>query len=144
MKKILCIHGPNINLVGRCQPEVFGKETLEEINARLKKLAGEAQADIDFFQSNHQGAMIDRIQQTLEDGTAGILINPAALRHTSEALKEAVAMVGKPTIEVHLTRLGSTEFRHASLLAPVVFKQICGHGSHAYEQALHDLLRLLP
>jgi 3-dehydroquinate dehydratase-2 len=140
MKKIVCINGPNFNLMGRCQPEVYGTETMQEINEILAKAAAKAGAELDFFQSNHQGEMIDRVHRILDDGTEGIIINPCALRHTSVALRDAILAVAKPTVEVHVTRVGSTEFRHESLLSPIVSKQICGHGSKPYLTALEELL----
>jgi len=140
MKKIVCINGPNFNLMGRCQPEIYGTETMESIKSTLVAAAAKAGAELDFFQSNHQGEMIDRVHQVLDDGTDGIIINPCALRHTSVALRDAILAVAKPTIEVHVTRVGSTEFRHESLFSPIVLKQVCGHGSKAYLTALESLL----
>jgi len=140
MKKIACINGPNFNLMGRCQPEIYGTETMQEIRLRLEQAAAARGAEIDFFQSNHQGEMIDRVHQALDDGTDGIIINPCALRHTSVALRDAIMAVAKPTVEVHVTRVGSTEFRHESLFSPIVKKQVCGHGSKAYLKALEELL----
>jgi len=140
MKKIVCINGPNFNLMGRCQPEIYGTETMESIKNTLVAAAAKAGAELDFFQSNHQGEMIDRVHQALDDGTDGIIINPCALRHTSVALRDAILAVAKPTIEVHVTRVGSTEFRHDSLFSPIVLKQVCGHGSKAYLAALEGLL----
>lgn len=140
MKKIVCINGPNFNLMGRCQPDIYGTETMEDIKTKLEQAAGKAGAQLEFFQSNHQGAMIDRVHQVLDDATDGIIINPCALRHTSVALRDAIMAVAKPTVEVHVTRVGSTEFRHESLFSPIVLKQVCGHGSQAYLQALDTLL----
>lgn len=140
MKKIVCINGPNFNLMGRCQPDVYGSETMQEIHTRMENAAREKGVELEFFQSNHQGEMIDRVHQVLDDGTDGIIINPCALRHTSVALRDAILAVGKPTVEVHNTRVGSTEFRHDSLFSPIVLKQICGHGSKAYLKALDALL----
>ena len=100
MKKIVCINGPNFNLMGRCQPEIYGKETMAEIKEKLEKAAAEGGAQLEFFQSNHQGAMIDRVHQALDDGTDGIIINPCALRHTSVALRDAIMAVAKPTVLV--------------------------------------------
>ena len=127
MKKIVCINGPNFNLIA-------GRHPLPGEGA------AKAGAELDFFQSNHQGEMIDRVHQALDDGTDGIIINPCALRHTSVALRDAILAVAKPTIEVHVTRVGSTEFRHDSLFSPIVLKQVCGHGSKAYLAALEGLL----
>jgi len=140
MKKIVCINGPNFNLMGRCQPEIYGSETMQEIRSKLENAASESGVELDFFQSNHQGEMIDRVHQTLDDGTDGIIINPCALRHTSVALRDAILAVAKPTVEVHITRVGSTEFRHESLFSPIALKQMCGHGSKAYLGALQALL----
>jgi 3-dehydroquinate dehydratase II len=140
MKKIVCINGPNFNLMGRCQPEIYGTETMPEIRTKMADAATATGAELDFFQSNHQGEMIDRVHQALDDGTDGIIINPCALRHTSVALRDALLAVAKPTVEVHVTRVGSTEFRHESLFSPIVLKQVCGHGSKAYLAALKELL----
>jgi len=140
MKKVVCINGPNFNLMGRCQPEIYGTETMASIKDNLVAAAAKAGVELDFFQSNHQGEMIDRVHQVLDDGTEGIIINPCALRHTSVALRDAILAVAKPTIEVHVTRVGSTEFRHESLFSPIVHKQVCGHGSKAYLAALESLL----
>lgn len=132
MKKILVIHGPNLNMLGVREPEIYGDVTLKEINEKIKMLAGEIGVEVTIKQSNHEGEIIETIQGAIGNYGA-ILINPAGYTHTSVALRDAVASVGIPTIEIHITNIHKREdFRHRSLLAPVAVGQISGFGINSY------------
>ena len=141
MLKILVVHGPNLNLLGTREPEVYGRQTLADIDAQLVALGLELGAEVATFQSNHEGALIDRIHQARVEGVAGILINPGGLTHTSVALRDALAAVAIPAIEVHLSNVHAREeFRHHSYISGIVLGQICGLGAQGYQLALHGLL----
>ena len=140
---IQIIHGPNLNLLGTREPDVYGTTTLADINARLMRRAKEFGITLRFFQSNHEGALVDKIQEVRE-WADGIVINPAAYTHTSVALRDAIAAVGIPTIEVHLSNTHAREaFRHHSYIAPVAVGQIQGFGWRSYELGLSGLVRWL-
>ena len=139
---VLVLNGPNLNLVGTREPGVYGSTTLAEIVAELQSLAGGADPPlrIEHVQSNHEGELVDAIQ-TLGPKAAAIVINPAALTHYSIALRDALAAVGTPTIEVHLSNIHAREeFRHHSVVAPVVLGQIAGLGPDGYRLALLHLI----
>jgi 3-dehydroquinate dehydratase-2 len=141
---ILVVHGPNLNLLGTREPEVSGRDTLSDINARLLTRALAAGQPLESFQSNHEGALIDRIHSARVDGTRFILINPGGLTHTSVALRDALAGVDLPFIEVHISNVHRREsFRHHSFLSAVAVGVICGLGAQGYELALDAALARL-
>ena len=133
--KILVIHGPNINLLGKREPETYGVLTMDEINSKLKAIAAKNQIELSFFQSNIEGELVNQIQDS--DSFDGIIINPAAYTHTSVAIRDALAAIKIPAVEVHISNIYKREeFRHKSLTAAVVRGQICGFGAQSYELAL--------
>lgn len=142
--RILVIHGPNLNLLGRREPEIYGRTTLDEINSHLAALGAQLGLALDTFQSNHEGAIVDRIQQA--DGVYdGFIINAAAFTHTSIAIRDALAMLKAPVIEVHLSNVHRREpFRHTSMTAGVVTGQIMGLGATGYQLALRALAEMIP
>ena len=144
MLRILVLHGPNLNLLGVREPEVYGATTLAEIDARLAERAVGLSCELVSFQSNHEGALIDQIHAAREDAD-GLLINPGGLTHTSVALRDALAGVGLPVVEVHLSNVFAREsFRHHSFVSGVALGVVSGFGEASYAlglQALVDHLR---
>jgi len=141
---ILVAHGPNLNLLGVREPDVYGKTTLEDINQQLSAIAAEEEVELKIVQSNKEGELIDRVQQGLQEEIEGIIINPAAFTHYSIALRDALAALEIPIIEVHLSNIYKREeFRHKSVIAPVVTGQISGFGANSYYLALKELTSLI-
>ena len=134
--KILVLHGPNLNLLGTREPEVYGRTTLDEINGRIAALGRELGCETVCHQSNHEGELVQRIQDA-RGAVDAIVINPGAYTHTSVALRDAIAAVGVPTIEIHLSNVHAREeFRRKSLIAPVCRGQIVGFGANSYVLAV--------
>jgi len=139
--KILVIHGPNLNLLGQREPEVYGSVTLDDINRRIKALAQELEIEAAIFQSNSEGDIVDAIQQETYDV---LIINPAAYTHTSIAIRDAIAAVGKPAIEVHISNIHKREeFRRTSYISGVVTGQISGLGTEGYLLAVQASPKIL-
>jgi len=143
MKKILVIHGPNLDLLGQREPGIYGRTTLRQINSELQKLAKKLKISLTIVQSNHEGEIVDLIGKC-KNKYAGLLINPAAYTHTSVAIRDAIAACGILTVEVHLSNIYSREeFRHKSLISPVAKGTILGFGPKSYTLGLAALLDLL-
>ena len=136
MKKVLVIHGPNLNMLGKREPEVYGSEGLDSVNGRIETEAKHLGLSVEIFQSNSEGAIVDAIQDGSEDASM-IIINPAAYTHTSVAIRDALLAVNIPAIEIHLSNIHKREeFRRRSLISDVVVGQISGFGPYGYLLAL--------
>jgi 3-dehydroquinate dehydratase-2 len=140
--KILVINGPNLNLLGKREPQIYGAETLEDINRRIAALAVELGVEVSFFQSNHEGELVQKIQDAMGTYQA-IVINPGAYTHTSVALRDAISSTGIPTIETHISNIYKREeFRHHSYISGVAAGQIAGFGPDSYLLALRAAVGL--
>ena len=141
--KILIVYGPNLNLLGTREPDVYGTLTLEKINEELVLYAQNLGVEIEFFQSNIEGEIVDKIQQSRND-CQGIVINPAAYTHTSVAIRDAIAAVNLPSVEVHISNIHKREeFRKHSFIAPVCIGQIAGFGLDSYKLGLNAVVNFL-
>ncbi|MCP4347017.1 MAG: type II 3-dehydroquinate dehydratase [Desulfobacterales bacterium] len=141
--KVLVVHGPNLNMLGKREPDIYGAATLDEINADLKKLGERLGIAVETFQSNHEGAMVEKIQEAV-GLCKGIIINPAAYTHTSIAIRDALLLTDIPVIEIHLSNIYKREpFRHKSLIADIATAQISGFGARGYFMALKALAEMI-
>lgn len=143
MKRILVIHGPNLNLLGKREPKIYGTTTLAQINNELKRIANKRMVSLAIIQSNHEGEIVDAIGK-MKNKYVGLLINPAAYTHTSVAIRDAIAASGMLAVEVHLSNIYSREeFRQKSLITPVVKGTILGFGAKSYNLGLEALVDLI-
>lgn len=141
--KILVIHGPNLNMLGKRETDIYGKSTLDEINADLKKMGEKAGLLVETFQSNHEGAVVEKIQQAVGKHS-GLIINPAAFTHTSIAIRDALLLLEIPVIEVHISNIYKREpFRHTSMISDVATAIIAGFGAYGYTMALDAIAGII-
>lgn len=140
--KLVVLNGPNLNRLGKREPEIYGSETLDDVRHKCENLVAKFGATVDFLQSNHEGQLIDWIHESADNEVDGIVFNPGAYTHTSIALRDAIASVDIPVIEVHISNIHKREaFRHESKLAAECVGQICGLGTYGYELALLTFLQ---
>lgn len=143
MHKILVIHGPNLNLLGSREPDIYGKISIDKIDQELSRIAKKNKVSLKIVQSNHEGDIVDLIGKSKKEKFSAIVINPAAYTHTSVAIRDAIAAVGVPTVEVHISNIYSREeFRRTSLVSPVVVGQVSGFGAHSYILGLEAAINL--
>lgn len=139
---VLVIHGPNLNMLGKREPDLYGSSTLADIDGRLVELGKNLGISVESFQSNHEGDIVDKIQAA--GAYNGLIINPAAYTHTSIAIRDALLLLQVPIIEIHLSNIDKREtFRHTSLIADIVTARIAGFGAHGYAMALEAMARIL-
>jgi 3-dehydroquinate dehydratase-2 len=142
-KKILVIHGPNLNLLGEREPDIYGHQRLDEINTRLLAMGDRLGIKVETFQSNYEGAIVEKIQQAVNH-CDGVMINPAAYTHTSIAIRDALTLLNVPVVEIHLSNIYKREpFRHKSMIADIAAARISGFGAHGYVLALEGLVKML-
>jgi 3-dehydroquinate dehydratase-2 len=142
--RVYVINGPNLNMLGKREPEVYGFLGLDEINRGLAAAAKDLDLELVFFQSNHEGVILDKIHGIFEENPAGIIINPGALTHTSVALRDGLLLLSCPIVEVHLSNIHKREpFRHNSMIADIATGQLTGFGHHGYHMALYAIHQFL-
>jgi len=141
--KVLIIHGPNLNMLGKREPDIYGKTTLGDINNELEGIAQRLDLEIDIFQSNHEGEIVEKIQEAVATHNA-LIINPAAYTHTSIAIRDALLLLDMPVIEMHLSNIYKREpFRHKSMISDIATAKICGFGTHGYTMALEAVAGMI-
>jgi 3-dehydroquinate dehydratase-2 len=142
-RNILVIHGPNLNMLGRREPEIYGNTTLEDVNRCLKKAGDSMGISVETFQSNHEGEIVEKIQQAVS-ACSGLIINPAAFTHTSVAIRDALLLLDIPIIEIHISNIHKREpFRHTSMIADISVAQLAGFGINGYLMALDAMAKML-
>jgi 3-dehydroquinate dehydratase-2 len=142
-RNILVIHGPNLNMLGRREPEIYGNTTLEDVNESLKKAGDSMGLSVETFQSNHEGEIVEKIQQAVS-ACSGLIINPAAFTHTSVAIRDALLLLDIPIIEIHISNIHKREpFRHTSMIADISTAQLNGFGINGYLMALDAMAKML-
>ena len=140
---ILVIHGPNLNMLGKREPELYGNTTLEDVNKRIKEAAGSMDLSVETFQSNHEGEIVEKIQQAI-GACSGLIINPAAFTHTSVAIRDALLLLDVHIIEIHISNIYKRErFRHTSMIADISTAQLTGFGIKGYLMALEAMAEIL-
>jgi len=141
--KILVIHGPNLNMLGTREPELYGKTSLDEVNKNLKKVGGSIGLSVETFQSNHEGDIVEKIQRAI-DAYSGLIINPAAFTHTSVAIRDALLLLEIPIIEIHISNIEKREsFRQTSMIADISTARLSGFGVKGYIMALEAMAKMI-